>query len=196
MRAIIITLVLAAVAVGGYFVYRGAAPKQDEPGLFAEQPAAALPTAEDCLAESAVYEYNDDRRLELRFRRITSSQPIEMAEIEGRRIGNLRFVVHITSFGTDYVYNPVNEGRTGPLHESTATYLQPEGGGARVQVFLFDSSMHYQSQFPRNDTPAPGYIFMPDILPRLVRDRVDQQPGVFRFQRCEAAPAPASAPSP
>ena len=195
MRAVIITLAVAAVAAVGYFIYRSSAPKADEPGLFApEQQTAALPTAEDCVAENAVYEFNDDRRLQLRFRRIAmGSAPIEMSEAGGQRIGNVAFVVHVTTLQTDYVYTPVNALRgSGPAHTAALTRVQPEGGGAPFAVYLFDSEMHYLDQLPRNDTPAPGYIFMPDILPRLYRDQVDQAPGVFRFQSCEtpAAPAP------
>lgn len=195
MRAVIISVVVVALAAVGYFIYSSSAP-QDDPGLFApeQQAAAALPTAEDCLAENALYEFNDDRRLQLRFRRLSSgSGPIEMSEVEGQRLGNVAFVVHVTTLGTDYVYRPVNALRgSGPAHANTLTRVQPEGGGAAFAVYLFDSEMHYLDQLPRNDTPAPGYIFMPDILPRLYRDRVDQAPGVFRFQSCEtpAAPAP------
>jgi hypothetical protein len=195
MRAMIITLAVVAVAAVGFFIYRGSAPKADEPGLFApeQQAAAALPMAEDCLAENAVYEFNDDRRLQLRFRRISSgSAPIEMAEAEGQRLGNVAFVVHVTTLQTDYLYTPVNALRgSGPAHRTTLTRVQPESGGAPFAVYLFDSEMHYLDQLPRNDTPAPGYIFMPDILPRLYRDRVDQAPGVFRFQSCAAPAAPA-----
>lgn len=193
MRAIFITLALAVVAVAGYFVYRNSAPPADEqPGLFAEQAPVELPGAEDCLTENAVYEYNDDRRLELRFRRMPATQNIEMAEMNGQRIGNMAFVVRVTSLSTDYVYTPVNQARGGPQYESAVTAFRPEGGGAPVQVYFFDSEMHYSWQLPRNDTPAPGYIFAPDILPRLYRDRIDQPAGVFRFQRCETPVAPAT----
>jgi hypothetical protein len=197
MRAVFITLALVVAAAAGYFIYRSSAPKADDPGLFApEQQTAALPTAEDCVAENAVYEFNDDRRLQLRFRRLSSgSASIEMSEVEGQRLGNVAFVVHVTSLGTDYVYTPVNALRgSGPAHTNTLTRVQAEGGGAPFAVYLFDSEMHYLDQLPRNDTPAPGYIFMPDILPRLYRDRVDQAPGVFRFQSCATPAAPAPAP--
>src|SRR5262245_45065450 len=107
MRAILITLALAVTAIAGYFAYRNSAPPAaEQPGLFAEQAPAALPTAADCLTENAVYEYNDDRRLELRFRRMPATQNIEIAEQNGLRVGNVAFVVRVTSFGTDYVYTP------------------------------------------------------------------------------------------
>ena len=197
MRAVIIALAVVAVAAVGYFIYSSSAPR-DDAGLFAPEQqqtaATALPTAEDCVVENAMYEFNDDRRLQLRFRRLPSSSsgPIEMAEAGGQRLGNVAFVVHVTTLGTDYVYTPVNAVRaSGPAYQTTLTRVQPEGGGAPLPVYLFDSQMHYLDQLPRNDTPAPGYIFMPDILPRLYRDRVDQGPGVFRFQSCEAPAAPA-----
>jgi hypothetical protein len=198
MRAVFIALGLAVVAAAGFFIYRGSAPEADQPGLFPpqQQAAARLPTAEDCLAENAMYEFNDDRRVQLRFRRIvsTGAAPIEMSEADGQRLGNVTFVVHVTTLGTDYTYRPVNALRgSGPAHTTALTRVQPEGGGAPFAVYLFDSEMHYLDQLPRNDTPAPGYVFMPDILPRLYRDRVDQAPGVFRFQTCET-PAPAPAP--
>lgn len=199
MRAALIALAVVAVAAVGFFVFRGSAAKQDEPGLFApeQQTAAAIPTAEDCLAENAVYEFNDDRRIQLRFRRMPSSSStgIEMSEAEGQRLGNVAFVVHVTSLGTDYVYRPVNALRgSGPAHTSALTRIQAEGGGGAFPVYLFNSDMNYLDQLPRNDTPAPGYIFMPEILPRLYRDRVDMAPGVFRFQSCATPAAPATAP--
>ena len=197
MRIVFIVLALLVVGAAGYFIYNNAPPEADEPGITAPQQAARLPTAEDCLAENAMYEFNDDRRIQLRFRRMpsASSAPIEMSEAGGQRFGNVTFVVHVTTLNTDYTYTPVNALReSGPAHRSTLTRVQPEGGGAPFAVYLFDSQMHYLDQLPRNDTPAPGYIFMPDILPRLYRDRVDQGPGVFRFQTCETPPAPASAP--
>ncbi|HYD73036.1 MAG TPA: hypothetical protein VEF55_07850 [Candidatus Binatia bacterium] len=197
MRAVFIVLAIALVAAAGFFIYRSSPTTPDEPGLTPVPQAARLPTAEDCLAENAMYEFNDDRRIQLRFRRLPSagSGPIEMSEAGGQRFGNVSFVVHVTTLGTDYTYTPVNALReSGPAHRSALTRVQPEGGGAPFAVYLFDSQMHYLDQLPRNDTPAPGYVFMPDILPRLYRDRVDQAPGVFRFQTCETPPAPASAP--
>jgi hypothetical protein len=194
MRAVFIVLAIAVVAAAGFFIYRSSPPGADGPGVAAPQQATRLPTAEDCLAENAMYEFNDDRRIQLRFRRLPSpsSGPIEMSEAGGQRLGNLAFVVHVTTLGTDYTYTPVNAIReSGPAYRSTLTRVQPEGGGAPIAVSLFDSQMHYLDQLPRNDTPAPGYIFMPDILPRLYRDRIDQAPGVFRFQTCETPPAPA-----
>jgi hypothetical protein len=196
MRIVFIVLALVVVGAAGYFIYRSSPPKADDPGLAPPQQAARLPAAEDCLAENAMYEFNDDRRVQLRFRRVSSgSAPIEMSEVEGQRLGNVAFVVHVTTLQTDYVYTPVNALRgSGPAYRNTLTRVQPEGGGAPFAVYLFDSEMHYLDQLPRNDTPAPGYIFMPDILPRLYRDRVDQAPGVFRFQSCATPAAPAPAP--
>ena len=195
MRIVFIVLALVVVGAAGFFIYRSSPTKSDGPGLTPPPQATRLPTAEDCLAENAMYEFNDDRRIQLRFRRLASagSNPIEMSEAGGQRLGNLTFVVHVTTLGTDYSYTPVNTLReSGPAHRSALTRVQPEGGGAPFAAYLFDSQMRYLDQLPRNDTPAPGYIFMPDILPRLYRDRVDQAPGVFRFQSCEtpAAPAP------
>jgi hypothetical protein len=194
MRALIITAVLAALGIGGWFAYQQMAPTADEPGMFEQPESAPLPTARDCLTENAIYEYNDDRRLELRFRRMPGpANGIEMAEFEGRQIGNMAMVVRITSLNTEYVFEPVTNFDRGPFYVSTATYMRPERGGANIQVFLFDQDMHYINSLPRNDTRAPGYVMINGMLPILVRDRIDQPPGVFRFQRCEA-PAPAAAP--
>jgi len=196
MRALIFTIVLAALGIGGYLAYRQMAPASDAPGMFEEAERAPLPTARDCLTENAVYEYNDDRRLLLRFRRMPGpANGIEIAEFEGRQIGNMAFVVHITSLNTEYVFTPQNNYERGPFYVSTATYVRPERGGQNMQVFLFDEDMHYLNALPRNDTRAPGYVMMNGMLPILVRDRIDQPPGVFRFQSCET-PAPATPATP
>jgi hypothetical protein len=196
MRAIIIAVLLAAVAAAGYFVYQNGA--SDEPSSMRPQPLPPAPTAADCHVENAVYEYNDDRRLELRFRRIPppAGATIEVTEFEGRPIGNVAMIVRVTSTGAEYEFTPINAQYTGAQYQSAVTNVQPAGGGSPVQVFFFDSEMHYQGYWVRNDAPAPGYIFMPGILPRLYRDRIDQPAGVFRFQSCATPPAPAAAPAP
>lgn len=191
MRGLIITLVLAAALAGGYFFYRQSAPQSAEKsgGLF-ETTTQAPPrrTAETCSAEHAVYEYNDDRRVMLRFRRIpsTTTQNFEVAEFQGRRMGNVEFVVQVTTTQKEYVYRPVNAGPDdGPAYILSVTNIRPAESGAAFPVTLFDSEMHYIGQLPRHDSRAPGYIFMPGMLPALYRDRVNQSPGVFRFQTCD-----------
>jgi hypothetical protein len=200
MRALIIAAVLAALGIGGFLAYQQMAPATEpQPGLFeAPAPSAPLPTARDCLTENAVYEYNDDRRLELRFRRMPSpAGGIEMSEFEGRRIGNMALVVRVTSFNSEYVFNPAGHGASGtPQYQSATAYVRPAGGGANMQVFFFDEDMHYINSLPRNDTPAPRYVMMNGMLPILYRDRIDQPPGVFRFQRCDTPPAAPAAAGP
>jgi len=194
MRIIFFVLALVAVSVGGYFFYQNA---QDSPGMTDRPAPAPLPTAEACLTENAVYEYNDDRRLMLRFRRVPppNGAEVELAAFEGGQpIGNMAIVVTVTSFGTEYVFNPVNQIRSGAQYESNVTFWRPTDGGAPVQTYLFDSTMHYSGHQLRNDSPAPGYIFMPGLLPRLYRDRIDQPAGVFRFQACETPAAAPTAP--
>lgn len=195
MRALIIALVLGLAAAGGYFFYQRSAPAEGEQSkMFAPPPPPPPPPrAEDCAAENAVYEYADDRRLELRFRRLPARQSIEIAEMEGRQIGNVQFVVRATSFSEDYAFDPVNGGAgPGPQYETTITYLRPEAGGAQFPVTMFNTDMHYIGQLPRNDSPAPAFIFMPGMMRTLIQHRIDQPPGLFRFQRCEmpAATAP------
>lgn len=195
MRALILTLVIAAAAIGGFLYYRQSTDSGAGGSMFAPPPPAPpLATAEDCPAEHAVYEFNDDRRIVMRFRRLASTggQDYEVAEFQGRRMGNLEFVVQVTSFQSEYVFRPVNSGPSeGPMYVLGVTYLRPAAGGAQFPVSLFDSDMHYIGQLPRNDSEAPGYIFMPGMLPILYRDRVNQPPGVFRFQSCDM-PAPAA----
>jgi hypothetical protein len=190
MRAIIMTLVVAALAAGGYFFYRQGAPQADAPKMFEAAPPSPARTAEDCNAKDAVYEYVDDRRLTMRFRLTPATQEIEVAEVRGRRIGNLAFVVHATSFNEDYAFVPVNEGDAGPMYRVAATYLRPEAGGERFQVSMFDSQMRYLPQLPRDTARAPAFIYMPGALATLYNHRIDQPPGLFRFQSCaEGAPA-------
>lgn len=197
MRALLITLLLAALGVGGYFLYRHNAPAASAPMFSETPPIAPAPTAEDCTVTDAFYEYNDDPRLQLRFRRLPSptGQAFEVAEMQGRVVGNMAFVIHATTFGADYVFVPINGGATsGPLFDTAVTYIRPDAGGAPIAVSMFDSEMRYQGQLPRNDTPAPRYVFMPGVLPVLYRARIDQPPGMFTFRRC-APQQPTTAPS-
>lgn len=191
MRALILTLVVALLAVGGFFVYRQMNPTMPQSELFAPAPELSPPpAAEDCTAPDAVYEYHGDRRLMLRFRQMPSTQEIEVASVQGTQIGNMAFVVHITSLGDDYVFLPDNSGPApGPQYQTATVYVRPEAGGSRIQVSMFDSNMRYLGQLPRDHSTAPAYIYMPGILPILYRGRVDQPPAVFRFQRCEAPAA-------
>ncbi len=186
MRAIIITLLLGAAAAGGFLLYTRSSP--ETPRMF--QPKATPPPpprqAEDCEARHADYVYVDDPRLELRFTLMPSRQEIEVAEVQGRQIGNLNFVVHATSFQQDYVFAPVKESVTGPMHDVAATYLRPAQGGARFQVSMFNSQMEYIPQLPRDHSQAPAYIYMPGALATLYQHRIDQPPGLFRFRSCEA----------
>ena len=192
MRALVLTLLAAALIAGGFVWYLRSQTAAPQSELFAPAPELSLPTAADCTVRDAVYEYNDDRRLMLHFRQVPSTQDNEAAPLNGQQIGNMAFVVHITSFGDDYVFLPVSSGlAAGPQYQTTVVRVRPEAGGPPFEVAMFDTDMRYIAEPPRDHTTAPAYIYMPGMLPILYRGRVDQPPGMFRFQRCEAQPAPA-----
>lgn len=200
MRVLIFVGLAAVAAAAGFFFYSQSSQSGGEEksgGLFAEAPPLApLPTAEDCIVANAVYEYNEDRRLEMRFRPVnTGDMAAHEIDIGGRQIGNMYFVVRATSFQTDYVFAPDNDFMSsGPRYQTTATYLRPQGGGQRFMVSMFDTTMHYINQLPREDSVAPAYIYMPDVMRPLYAERIDLPPGVFRFQRCDQPAAPAATP--
>lgn len=196
MRAIVITLILAAAAAAGFYFYKQSAPASQSGGLFVERESAPLPTAEQCTALDAVYEYNSDARLQLRFQRIAQNTDAEFEYIGGRQVGNVNFVVHTTSLNTDYVFRPDNTFLSqGPRYQTVATFLRPAAGGERFQVSMFDSTMEYIDQLPRDTSTAPAYIYMPEMMRSLYRERIDLPPGAFRFLRCETpAPAPTATP--
>jgi hypothetical protein len=87
MRVVFVTLLIAALAAVGFFLYQRSAPSGAQSGMFAPPAAAPPPTAEACATENAFYKYNDDRRLTLR--RLPSRQEIEIASIGGRLIPNM-----------------------------------------------------------------------------------------------------------
>jgi hypothetical protein len=188
MRAIIITLILGALAAGGYLLHAQSAP--EAPRMFQRKAPPPPPPrrAEDCQARYASYVYVDDPRLELRFTLTPTTQEIEVAEIEGRQIGNVNFVVRATSFQQDYAFAPVNEGAAGPMYDVAATYLRPAEGGPRFQVSMFNSEMGYIPQLPRDYSQAPAYVYMPGALATLYQHRIDQPPGLFRFRSCQEPP--------
>jgi hypothetical protein len=194
MRALIFVVIAAVVGVAGYFVYRQSATSPS-PGMFAEAPPPALPVAEDCTVANAVYEYNEDARLHLRFEPIPlRGDGIEVYDERLRRPGNVNIVVQATSFQANYTFAPDNAFlSSGPKHQTLASYFRPASGGARFRVSLFDSTMHAINEMPRYDAVAPAYVYMPDVLASLYSQRIDLPPGAFRFQSCEE-PAPAAAP--
>jgi hypothetical protein len=197
MRAIIITVALAVVAIAGFFVYRGgtsSAPTQD-----AATTTAAGPTAlhTNCQVADAVYQYNEDQRVRLFFRRVPANPTAaEFSNgVGGHQIGNMMFVVSLASINKEYVFAPANRAASGPAYESYVLYVRPQSGsGAQMPVQLFNSEMHIISDMPRNDSEAPGYIIMPDLMRRLYVDHIDMPTGAFRFFRCEPPQAPATTP--
>jgi len=198
MRAIIVTLVIAAAAIAGFLLYRGAssAPQQAQS---ATTPASGSALHTDCTAANAVYQYNEDQRLRLSFRRApvaANAGPNFSNGAGGRQIGNMMFVVTVTSLNKQYVFAPVNAMTSGPAYESYVLHVRPQtGGGAAMPVQLFNSEMHIISDMPRDDSEAPRYIIMPDLMRRLYADRIDLPTGAFRFFRCER-PAGQAATSP
>ena len=114
MRAIIVTVVIAAAAILGFLLYRGGAPApQNDASTTAPAPAPALHT--DCTVANAIYQYNEDQRLRLSFRRAPVAAGPDFANgAGGRQIGNMLFVVTVTSFNRQYVFAPVNGLAAGP----------------------------------------------------------------------------------
>ncbi len=193
MRALVITVILAVVAAAAFFVYRQSAPAPAPQATTTPAPAAPAAAA-DCNILNAVYEYNSDRRLLLRFELIPATTDYDMAAgVNGRQIGNLTFVVHVTSLNVDHKFKPDNSSlMSGPRWQTVATYLRPDAGGDRFQVSMFDRSMEYIDQLPRDTSTAPAHIYMPDMMRYLYRQHIDLPPGMFSYLRCEE---PAAAPA-
>lgn len=188
MRAIIVTVLIAAAAIAGFLLYRGgaSAPPQAAATMAASS-ASALHT--DCTVANAVYQYNEDQRLRLSFRRLAAAAnagPDFSNGAGGHQIGNMAFVVTVTSFNKEYLFSPVNGLASGPAYESYVLHVRPQtGAGPAMPVELFNSEMHIISDMPRDDSEAPRYIIMPDLMRRLYADRIDLPTGAFRFYRCE-----------
>ena len=99
MRVIIMAAVLIAALVGGFLVYRGNGSEHLGPAA----PAVA-PLHTECTVADAVYQYNEDQRLQLRFRRVpraADAGPDFANGAGGHQIGNMMFVVTVTSFATE-----------------------------------------------------------------------------------------------
>jgi hypothetical protein len=198
MRLVFITLAVAVAAIVGFLFFRGASAPA--PSTEAATNAASTPTAlhTNCETQYAVYQYNEDQRVRLFFRRVPAS-PSAGPELSngmgGHQIGNMMFVVSLASINKEYVFTPVNRMASGPAYESYVLYVRPQsGGGAQMPVQLFNSEMHIISDMPRDDSEAPRYIIMPDLMRRLYADRIDMPTGAFRFFRCEPPQPPRTAP--
>ena len=127
MRVIIMAAVLIAALVGGFLVYRGNGSEHLGPAA----PAVA-PLHTECTVADAVYQYNEDQRLQLRFRRVpraADAGPDFANGAGGHQIGNMMFVVTVTSFATEYVFTPVNRMAAGPAYSSYVLYVRPQTGG-------------------------------------------------------------------
>ncbi len=197
MRALIIAVVVLAAAVAGFLVYRGGSPSAPAPTDAATVTASA-PTElhTNCEVQYAVYQYNEDVRVRLFFRRVPATAAPDLSNREGgRQIGNMMFVVSLASINKEYVFTPVNRMASGPAYESYVLYVRPQSGsGGQMPVQLFNSEMHIISDMPRNDSEAPRYIIMPDLMRRLYVDRIDMPTGAFRFFRCEPPAAATTTP--
>lgn len=195
MRALFITIILAVVAGAGFYFYRQSNPAPAPQATTIPAPAAPV-TAADCNILNAVYEYNADRRLQLRFELIPATEDFEMARgVNGRQIGNLNFVVHVTSLDADHKFKPDNSSpMSGPRWQTLATYVRPQAGGDRIQVSMFDRSMEYITELPRDTSAAPAHIYMPEMMGYLYRQHIDLPPGMFSYLRCEEPPAAAATP--
>src|SRR5690349_7729904 len=119
MRAIIVTMVIAAAAIAGFLLYRGGSPAPQQ-AQSATTPASGSALHTDCTAANAVYQYNEDQRLRLSFRRApvaANAGPNFSNGFGGHQIGNMLFVVTVTSFNKQYVFAPVNAMTPGPAYE-------------------------------------------------------------------------------
>lgn len=197
MRAIIMTVIIAAAAIVGFLVYRGANDSSSTPAsesTTASAPPGASALHTGCTVANAVYQYNEDQRLRLFFRRAPGNGGPEFSNgMGGHQIGDMMFVVSIASINKEYVFAPVNRAASGPAYESYVLYVRPQAGGAQMPVQLFNSEMHVISDMPRDDSEAPRYIIMPDLMRRLYADHIDLPTGAFRFFRCEPPRQPGSA---
>ncbi len=196
MRVIFFTLAVAAAAIVGFLFFRGAsapAPSSD----LATTTSAPTALHTNCETQYAVYQYNEDVRVRLFFRRVptTPNSGPNFASTGGPQIGNMMFVVSLASINKEYVFTPVNRAASGPAYESYVLYVRPQsGGGGQMPVQLFNSEMHIISDMPRDDSEAPRYIIMPDLMRRLYVDRIDMPTGAFRFFRCEPPAATTTTP--
>ena len=199
MRAFIIAVAVLAAIVAGFLVYRGgssSAPTAADVATATSTAPTELHT--NCETQYAVYQYNEDVRVHMFFRRVptaANSGPEFSNGAGGHQIGKMMFVVSLASFNKEYVYAPVNRAASGPAYESYVLYVRPQsGGGGPMPVQLFNSEMHIISDMPRNDSEAPRYIIMPDLMRRLYADRIDMPTGAFRFFRCEPPATATTAP--
>ena len=199
MRALIVAVVALVAVVAGFLVYRGGS--SSPPGATdVASTSASAPTElhTNCETQYAVYQYNEDVRVRLFFRRVPTngaSGPDFSQGAGGHQIGNMMFVVSLASINKEYVFAPVNRMAAGPAYESYVLYVRPQSGsGGQMPVQLFNSEMHIISDMPRNDSEAPRYIIMPDLMRRLYADRIDMPTGAFRFFRCEPPAAPRPTP--
>jgi hypothetical protein len=198
MRAIIMAVVVAAAVLAGFLVYRGNSSAPQQTMFATTAPAAARQQQAACTVDRAVYRYNEAEVIRLSFRRIASnpSESVELSnDITGRQVGNMMFVIYVTSFGKTYEFRPVNQASTGPEYQSFVLYVRPQsGGGGPMPVQLFTSDMHIIRDLPRNDSIAPSYIIMPDLMRRLYSEHIDLPNGAFRLSACEPAAPPAATP--
>ena len=199
MRGIIMAVVVLIATIVGFLVYRGNGSAPQQSMFVTTTPTAAATQQTSCTVDRAVYRYNEAEVIRLSFRRIPSdpSQGIELSnDITGRQIGNMMFVIHVTSFDKTYEFRPVNRASTGPEYQSFVLYVRPQsGGGEQMPVQLFTSDMHIIRDLPRNDSVAPSYIIMPDLMRRLYSEHIDLPNGAFRLSACEPPAAqPAATP--
>jgi len=198
MRIVFITLAIAAVAIVAFLFFRGASSPSPSSEIVGSSASAPTALHTNCETQYAVYQYNEDQRVRLFFRRAPNTAnagPDFSQGAGGHQIGNMMFVVSLASINKEYVFTPVNRAASGPAYESYVLYVRPQsGGGAQMPVQLFNSEMHIISDMPRNDSEAPRYIILPDLMRRLYVDRIDMPTGAFRFFRCEPPQAPRTAP--
>lgn len=200
MRPLIVAVVALVALVAGFLVYRGQSSSPAPTSTDVASTTASAPTAlhTNCETQDAVYQYNEDVRVRLFFRRVptnANSGPDFSNGAGGHQIGNMMFVVSLASINKEYVFTPVNRLASGPAYESYVLYVRPQtGSGGQMPVQLFNSEMHIISDMPRNDSEAPRYIIMPDLMRRLYVDRIDMPTGAFRFFRCEPPAAATTTP--
>jgi hypothetical protein len=201
-RALIATVVAAAIAAGGYVAYRRAKPPEPIRAVSREAPAPVLPRlrAEFCAAQDARYAYREDPTLSLRLTPGLGRVAAIGAGAENYdNLGDLLFVVK-SADGREFRFAAASSVGF------TTNYLFPMSGSTQarvlhdadlIQASTFNTDLQYVPGLPRLDHAAPAHIYAPN-LPRYLfnhggEPRIEARIGFFDFEGCDASPLPTAA---